>query len=144
MFTIVYNTFSVPDLTMHSYESYSAHQLDHHTHSTAEPTLASLCSMGPNCGNLITRERLDTYDVVDYNEQSSNTQEVNLANNNSVKEETSKKGDDFSDVKGNTCAVEDKKKTSVEDEEGREESLDCEAVTPGETLCGVIDEEPIQ
>ena len=136
--------FSIPDPTVRRNESYSIHQLDNHVYSTAEttPTTLNYSSMGPNY-DIITRERLDTNDVIDHSQQGSNTQPVQEVNPTPVRDETGRNGDDFYDAEEHTYAAVNKKKAKKTSEDGegeREEPPDYEMAVPGETSWGVMDE----
>ena len=109
------------------------------------PTPASInyTSVDPNY-DMITRERLDTYEAIDHNEHNSNPQHVQVVNPTPVRDEASKKEDDFYDAEEHTYAVVNKKKTKKTSEDGegeREEPPDYEMAVPGETSWGVMNEE---
>ena len=128
------NIISIPDPTLRRNESYSIHQLNDRLYSTTEPTLTTLnySSMGPNY-DTVTRERLDTNDVIDHSQQGSNTQPVQEVNPTPVGDETGRNGDDFYNAEEHTYAVVNKKKakkTSEDCEGEREELPDYEMTVP--------------
>ena len=111
--------------------------------------------MGPNY-DTVTRERLDTNDVIDHSQQGSNTQPSQPVNPTPVRDETGRNvnptpvgdetgrnGDDFYDAEEHTYAAVNKKKAKKTSEDGegeREEPPDYEMAVPGETSWGVMDE----
>ena len=70
------------------------------------PTPASIncTSVDPNY-DMITRERLDTYEAIDHNEHNSNPQHVQVVNPTPVRDEASKKEDDFYDAEEHTIQL---------------------------------------
>ena len=103
-------------------QSYSVQQLDDDVYSVpTEPTLASIkyCSVGPNY-DMVTRERLDTYNVIDHGEQNLGSH-VEVSDPTPVREETSNNGDDFYDAEEHTFSVVNKKKAKKTSEDGKGE-----------------------
>ena len=122
---------------MHRNESYSVHQLDNHVHNVATSPTQNYSSLGPYY-NVIT-SNVDTYDTIDRSQQSIYTPQANPTNPTPVRDEASKRGDDFYDAEQHTYSVVNvkhkkrAKKTSEDGEGKREEPPDYEMAVPGET-----------
>ena len=85
-------------------------------------------------------EGLDTYDVIDHNQQKTNTK---LTNPTPMRDEASKRGDDFYDAEEHTYSVVNKKKAKTEPVAGGGEwegPSVCDMAMPGETSLEVRDE----
>ena len=65
----------------------------------------------PDCDTVATNsEGLDTYDVLDHSQQKTNIPHAKPANSTPVRDEASKRGDDFYDAEKHTYAAVSKKK----------------------------------
>ena len=89
----------------HSPEGY-IRQVDNLLYEKTTPTQSNYSLLGPNYEILTTsNEGLDTYDVTDHNQWKTNTPQAKPANPTPVRDEASKKGDDFYDAEEHTYSV---------------------------------------
>ena len=87
-------------------QSYSLRRLDGPRHDNVTPTQPDYSSLGPHYDMIITQNKgLDTYDVIDHNQQKTNTPQAKPANPTPVRDEASKKGDDFYEAEEHTYSV---------------------------------------
>ena len=132
--------FSPPGTSTQKNETYSLKQLNDQVYDEATSTAPNYSSLGPGYDVVVSKR--DIFDVTDH-DQSEASKPQAPDSPTPVREETSKKEDDFYDVEEHTCSVVNKKKakTTSEDGEGeREEPLDYEMAVPGETSWGGMDE----
>ena len=133
-----YNSSSGPSTKRN--QSYSLRQLDDPQHSNVTPTQPDYSSLGPHYDMMTTNNKgLDTYEVIDHNQQKANTPQAEPANPTPVRDEASKRGDDFYDAEEHTYSlvnVEHKKKAKTESAAGGgewEESPLNDTAMPGKT-----------
>ena len=91
---------------MHRNESYSNHQLNNRLHSVATPTTINSSLTGPYDDIILPRRE----DVMDHSHQNSDPQLVEAVNPTPVRDEASKKEDDFYDAEEHNYSVVNKKK----------------------------------
>ena len=112
----------------------------------ATPTQPNYSSLGTKYDIITTNnEGLNTYDVIDPNQQNTNIPQAKLANPTPVRDEASKRGDDFYDAEEHTYSVlnakhKNKAKTESAAGEGEWEGPSVyDMAVPGETLWGIGD-----
>ena len=112
-------------------------------YADATPTQPNCSSLGPNYDMTTTNnERLDTYNAIDHKQQKTNTSQAKPANPTPVRDEASKRGDDFYDAKEHTYSVANtkhKKKEPVAGGGEWEGPPVYDMAMPGDTSWGVGD-----
>ena len=105
----VAHVFSPPGTSTQRNESYSLKQLDDQVYGEATSTVPNYSSLGPGYDVVaLKREEIDPYDVLDHNLKTNKPQpQVNPI---PVRDEVSKRGDDFYDAEEHTYSVVNVKK----------------------------------
>ena len=125
--------------------NYTLNELIDQVYDETTPTKPNYRFLGPNFNMITTNnEGLDTYDVTDHNQWKTNRTHAKPAKPTPVRDEASKRGDDFCDGEEHTYSVANTKHKKIESAAGGGEWEGppvYDTAMPGETSWGVGEEE---